>query len=58
MINKVIAADDELDELVVAVEIGKAVDHTEANFADKASMLPCHDIIVVCADMLSPFSFT
>ncbi len=41
------------DELVVAVEVDKAVD-----FAKKASMLPCHNIIIICVDMLSPFSLT
>ncbi len=49
MIYNVIAA----DLLVVAVEFDKAVD-----FVDKASMLPCHNIIVICVNMLSSFSLT
>ncbi len=49
VIYNVIAA----NELVVAVEVDKAVD-----FAKKASMLPCHNIIIICVDMLSPFSLT
>ncbi len=49
VIYNVIAA----DELVVAVEVDKAVD-----FANKASMLPCHNIIVICLDILSSFSLT
>jgi hypothetical protein len=56
VIDEVIAAVDELDELVVAVEYDEAIDPTEADFANKASMLPCHDIIVICINMLSPFS--
>ncbi len=52
MINNVIAA----IELMVAVEVDKAVDPTEADSAGRANMFPCHDIIIICVDMLSQFS--
>ena len=51
---------DELNELDQAnnVAADEAIVANEANFSDKASMQPCHNIIVICVIMLSPFSLT
>jgi hypothetical protein len=57
--DKAIVA-DAANKANIAKEVYDAnkADKAEANEANKASMLPCHDIIVICVDMLSPFSLT
>ncbi len=48
---------NELNELDQAnnVAIVKAIVANEANFADKASMQPCHNMtVILCVVMLSP----